>query len=177
MARSAAPITVTPIGLEDRAEVHRLIQMAYAEFEPRVAPQHWRTMMTNLARVVDGAGPEELLVAAAAGRPVGTVTFYPPGPREYDRVPLDWAVIRALAVDPGWRGRGVGTALTDECLRLAGAAGARIVGLHTAELMAAAVRIYQRAGFRHERDFVHLGMRFQVFARTAEVAARTDSLT
>jgi GNAT superfamily N-acetyltransferase len=155
-------IHVRPAGSGDRRAVQRLICVAYAEFAPVVGPDHWPTMMANLARVVDEAGADELIVATVDEHPIGTVTYYPPGPRRYDRVPTDWAVIRALAVDPAWRGCGVGAALTAECLRRARSGGVERVGLHTSEMMAGAVRVYRRAGFEPIRKFNHLGMSFQV---------------
>lgn len=50
-------------------------------------------------------------------------------------------------VAPGARGRGVGRALTEECIRRARAAGCPAVGLHTTEFMAVARAMYERMGF------------------------------
>jgi len=63
--------------------------------------------------------------------------------------------IRLLAVAPAARGRGVGTALMEECLRRARAAGACAIGLHTVDVMEVAVRMYERMGFvpAPETDF------------------------
>ena len=45
---------------------------------------------------------------------------------------------------------GIGRALLEACLERARAAGAPVLCLHTAEFMAAAVSIYQAAGFRRD---------------------------
>lgn len=145
--------------------VKRLIIDSYAEFEPAVAPDEWATLNANLAAVVDHAPLACLVVAEVAGRLAGTVTYYPPGPKDYRRVPPEWAVIRALGVAPGHRRHGVARLLTDECLRRARADSAPAVGLHTAELFTAARRLYEGLGFTAQREFRHLGLRFLVYAR------------
>jgi hypothetical protein len=56
--------------------------------------------------------------------------------------------VRLLAVAPAARGRGVGAALMDECVRRACQSGAAVLTLHTTDIMQAAVRLYERLGFR-----------------------------
>lgn len=147
----------------DRGAVRALVRAGYAEFAPAVGPVHHATMATNLDRVVRTAGPDRLIVAERDGQVVGTVTYLAPGHPDYDHVPADWAVIRALAVHPPARGHGVARALTDECLRRARAHDARTIGLHTAELMTAARTLYEGLGFVRDRSFPHLGVTFLVY--------------
>ena len=153
--RSAAPAELPAVS--------RLVEAAYAEFEPYLTPANWARMTGNIARVVESGGPGELLVAYLGDQLAGTVTYLPPGPKDYRRVPQDWAVIRVLGVDPALRGLGVASALTDECLARARADGAPAVGLHTAEMMTAARTLYERAGFVHHEDFIHLDIGFSIY--------------
>lgn len=146
--------------------VRRLVTEAYAEFEPRLTAPNWATMTGNIAKVVDAGAAGDLLVALLDGRVAGTVTYLAPGPKDYRRVPQEWAVVRVLAVDPALRGRGVARALTEECLNRARRDRAPVVGLHTAEMMTAARTLYERVGFVHHEDFAHLGLRFSIYRMT-----------
>lgn len=164
--RPSYAIEVRQAVTQDLPAVHRIVTAAYAEFEPWLTPENWSRMMGNIARVVEPGAPGRLRVAELGGRVAGTVTYLPPGPKDYQRVPAEWAVIRVLGVDPGLRGRGVARALTDDCLALARADHAPAVGLHTAEMMLAARTLYERCGFLHQHDFAHLGLRFSIYVRS-----------
>jgi ribosomal protein S18 acetylase RimI-like enzyme len=87
-----------------------------------------------------------LVARDATGRIVGTLTLVifriPTGVR---------ARIEDVIVDQQARGTGVGTALTEEALELARAAGARSVDLTSSPQRGAANALYRRAGFV-ERD-------------------------
>ncbi len=150
---------------EDLAIVRRIVTAAYAEFEPWLTAANWARMTSNIAKVIEPGAPGLLRVAQLGDRLAGTVTYLPPGTRDYQRVPPEWAVIRVLGVDPELRGRGVARALTEDCLTLARADHAPAVGLHTAEMMVAARALYEHAGFVHQHDFTHLDLRFSIYMR------------
>jgi ribosomal protein S18 acetylase RimI-like enzyme len=101
--------------------------------------------------VSDGPGTE-VLVAVDDGRILGTVMLEPwhPG-SEVARGPHE-AEMRALAVAPAARGRGVGATLVQAVLDRAAARGAGWMVLSTQPAMATAQRLYQAQGFTRMPD-------------------------
>jgi ribosomal protein S18 acetylase RimI-like enzyme len=77
------------------------------------------------------------------------------------------AEISALAVRAAARGRGVGQALVQECLRRSAAMGLEETALSTQAELAAATSLYERIGFRRRRD---LDFRVENQLRCAYVA-------
>ena len=74
-------------------------------------------------------------------------------------VPVRWPEVRMVAVAPEARGRGVATALMEECARRARMSGATELGIHTSDSMQTAIRLYEAMGFvrASERDFQPAG--------------------
>lgn len=109
----------------------------------------------ELSDVAGRSGQATLLVAADPdGTLLGAVTFCrPPSPYAEVARPGE-AEFRMLAVDPATRGRGVGAALVEAVLELAGQHGDQAVVLSSLPQMTTAHRLYERFGFRRvpERD-------------------------
>jgi GNAT superfamily N-acetyltransferase len=101
------------------------------------------------------AGAAELLVAVDDTGIVGTATLVPPGAPEQWRetTPATAATLRMLAVAPAARGRGIGTALTVDCIERARSRGWPMLCLLSSERMQTAQRIYTRLGFVRDPSF------------------------
>ena len=136
---------------EEYARLGELVVAAYRslpEFDdPGYEPE--------LRDVASRAREAVVLVAvdAVGDAPLGCVT-YVPGPESpwAELIEPGEAGIRMLAVDPGARGRGAGTALTRACLERARAEGRAAVVLHSLVYMRAAQAIYTRLGFARQPD-------------------------
>jgi GNAT superfamily N-acetyltransferase len=101
-------------------------------------------------------GAAQLLVAELSGKVVGTVTLYLDASLSSpEGWPRGWAGIRLLAVHSAYRGRGIGRALMEACIQRCRERNIKTIGLHTAEIMAIARKIYERMGFVRapEHDF------------------------
>jgi ribosomal protein S18 acetylase RimI-like enzyme len=142
---------------EDLDAAALLMRDAYAalfDWVPAEARAVIEEYLDEIADVRSRLADAELIVAEEAGRVLGAVTFFPDGTKaESDGWPEGWSGIRLLAVAGEARGRGIGRALTEECLRRARAIGAPVMGLHTTEYMPVAKAMYERMGFERIPEF------------------------
>jgi GNAT superfamily N-acetyltransferase len=134
----------------DRGAIEAVTLAAYQQYAA-LMPAHWDLYRQNIVSTLAAAQPGTQIVADGEGGIVGTVLLYPAGSVMArpggGTITLAWPEVRFLAVAPAARGRGVGVALMQECIRRARQAGARALTLHTTEIMQAAMRLYERMGF------------------------------
>ncbi len=95
---------------------------------------------------------ESLAVARAAG-PVVAVRFFLAellifAPDYLERAPEPGYYISSLSVAPAERGRGIGAALLEGAVRKVRSRGGKTITLNVIAPNPAAVRLYERAGFR-----------------------------
>jgi GNAT superfamily N-acetyltransferase len=140
--------SIRPLSADDSlAELTDLLHRAYAglaEQGMRFYASHQTEDMTA-QRVARG----ECLVAECDGRLVGTVTLVPPGRAGgcavYEKPGV--STLHQLAVDPLFRGLGLGSSLLGAAERRAMELGARRIALDTAEPAAELRAWYGRRGY------------------------------
>jgi ribosomal protein S18 acetylase RimI-like enzyme len=142
----------------DRNAIEAVTLAAYQQYAA-LMPGYWEGYRQNILATLADVQAAEQIVAQRATSIVGTVLLYPAGTAidtpAGTLVSLTAPEVRLLAVEPAARGRGIGAALMHECSRRARASGARALTLHTADIMEAAIRLYERLGFQRaaELDF------------------------
>lgn len=106
-----------------------------------------------------------LVAHDGAGAVLGTVTLVNPDSPARRLATADEREIHLLCVRPDMRRSGVGRALVQEALMLAGASGAQGVVLWTQPSMHAAQRLYEQCGFRRDAsaDFTMGSREFLVY--------------
>ena len=157
-----ATLAVVEIRVANESQIDHiagLLQAAYVEYTPPPGDSKrpsWNEYYTKeMPDVRSRWSFSQHLIVVNDGRIVGTATYFPDGSHpglHNDRWPPGYAAMRLLAVDPAERGRGIGRALTEDCLRRASDAGREWFGLHTTELMKTARAMYERMGFERFPD-------------------------
>lgn len=139
-------------------EVSLLVRDAYRQYEDFFPPGAWKFYVEDMMDVRKRLNESQLIVAELEGQLAGTVTLYlDAGHSSQEGWPKGWAGIRLLSVHPAYRGRGIGRALMEECIRRCHNQGIATIGLHTTEMMDVARRMYERMGFVRIPEFDYYG--------------------
>jgi GNAT superfamily N-acetyltransferase len=151
--------TVRDAAPSDRAAIEAVTLAAYEQYAATLPAPLWTMYRQSILATLADVQPAAQIVAEDGGALVGSVLLYPagtvtatPGGPPLARA---WPEVRLLAVTPAARGHGVGRRLMEECVRRARAGRAPALTLHTADIMAVAMRLYERMGFGRapELDF------------------------
>ena len=135
----------------DRSAILAVTLAAYEQYAAALPPPLWAMYRQNIQATLADVGTAAQIVAEESGALVGTVLLFPAGAVMPNpgapTITLEWPEVRLLAVAPAARGKGVARRLMEECIQRARAAGSPALTLHTADIMAVAMRLYERMGF------------------------------
>ncbi|MCC3371736.1 GNAT family N-acetyltransferase [Cohnella sp. REN36] len=138
----------------DATAIRDLLLEAYGQYETQFPEGRWAPYRDELIESVTREGPLARIVAESDGRIVGSILLFDSGDSAYGMpsLAIDTPVIRLLAVAREARGRGIAAALIEESARRSRELGALTMYLHTSDLMAAAIKLYERLGFERAVD-------------------------
>ena len=167
MTGDAAPVglQIRPVAADEVDEAGEVTLAAYRSLPGVLIGGAYAEDLRDVASRTTGA---TVLVAVEDGRVLGCVTLVDdPASRWSESLVRGEVGIRMLGVDPGERGRGIGTALLEACLERGRALGAVRAVLHSTPAMTDAHRIYRRAGFRRTpgRDVLLPDLHLMAFTR------------
>jgi GNAT superfamily N-acetyltransferase len=151
--KEATAVTVRDAEPGEHEGIRDLLAAAYRQFAEAVPASIYGPYIADIVDLEPRARAGRLLVAEQAGEILGTVTYYRDAGAAGVGWPPGWAAVRALGVHPAARGGGIGRLLMQACIERARSAGAPVLCLHTAEIMTAAVVIYEQMGFRRVPSF------------------------
>jgi ribosomal protein S18 acetylase RimI-like enzyme len=149
-----APLTVRPAEAADHAAILSVMAAANAEYRPLIPANTYDEYFRGLRELITARPHVRTAVAEQGRQIVGAVALTADGDMADFENPDRWASVRALAVDPAARRRGIGQRLVGWCIGEARQHEAPAICLHSAIFQITAHRLYERLGFKRipERD-------------------------
>jgi GNAT superfamily N-acetyltransferase len=129
----------------DAENLNRIAVSAFEEFRDQY--QDWPAMRAGLSKTSALSATGEVIVVESQNRFAGAVTYFGPNRQKAAFFDQRWPVIRMLVVDPEFRGKGLGRALSMECIARAKRDRSTMIALHTSPIMTVALPMYLRMGF------------------------------
>ncbi|MFC4777948.1 GNAT family N-acetyltransferase [Paenibacillus sp. GCM10023252] len=159
MGSSYESIIVRDAADDEQAAIADVLYSAYEQYADILPGPRWEEYRTSILQSVHSVGPYARIVAVSGEQIVGSVLLFLSSDAAYGRpeLGLNAPIIRLLAVAPSARGQGIATKLIGEAAARALELGAATLHLHTSDMMASAVKLYEHLGFeRHyETDLLN----------------------
>jgi GNAT superfamily N-acetyltransferase len=134
----------------DAEDVDRIAVSAFGQFCDDY--QDWPAMRARISKASELGASGESIVAEFESRIAAAVTYFGPNTAKADFFDQRWPIIRMLVVDPAFRGKGLGRALSMECIARAKRDRSPVIALHTSPIMTVALPMYLRMGFVRAYD-------------------------
>ena len=134
----------------DAENLNRIAVSAFDQFQDHYSD--WPAMRAGLSKTSDLGVSGEVIIAELQGTFAGAVAYFGPNSQKAAFFDQRWPIIRMLVVDPAFRGKGIGRALSEECIARARRDGSPIIALHTSPIMSVALPMYLKMGFVKAHD-------------------------
>ena len=149
----------------DAENLNRLAVSAFEQF--RHLYEDWPAMLAGLSKTSALSASGEIIVAELQRKFAGAVAYFGPDSQKAAFFDQRWPIIRMLVVDPAFRGKGIGQALSDACIARARRDGAPVIALHTSPIMSVALPMYLKMGFVKAYDAPPIfGVAYAVYTKT-----------
>jgi predicted N-acetyltransferase YhbS len=114
--------------------------------------EDWAGFSAKISHMSSMAETGEIVVASLGAGIVGAVAYFgPQAPKSHFFAP-GWAIMRMLVVSPSAQGQGIGRALAQACISKARRDHAPAMALHTSAIMAIALPMYLKMGFKFSSE-------------------------
>jgi GNAT superfamily N-acetyltransferase len=113
----------------DAEKLNRIAVSAFDQFRDHYGD--WPAMLAGLSKTSALSASGEVIIAELQNKIAGAVAYFGPNSQKAAFFDQRWPIIRMLVVDPALRGKGIGRALSDECIARAKRDGSPIIALHT----------------------------------------------
>jgi GNAT superfamily N-acetyltransferase len=134
----------------DAENLNRIAVSAFDQFQDHYSD--WPAMRAGLSKTSDLGVSGEVIIAELQGTFAGAVAYFGPNSEKAAFFDQRWPIIRMLVVDPAFRGKGIGRALSNACIARARRDGSPIIALHTSPIMSVALPMYLKMGFVKAHD-------------------------
>ena len=133
----------------EREAVAAVMLESYQQYALDMPKERWEEYRDSIRKSAYGNAPHARIVAELGGKIVGSVQLFLSSEAAYGKpeMGIHSPIIRLLAVSPAARGRGIATLLIQEAGRRCIQLGETTLNLHTSDMMASAVNLYERLGF------------------------------
>ena len=139
---------VRAAGQREQAAILDLLLRANREYRKVLPARLYEAYVRDLRALAANWSDKDFLIAESEGALLGAVAFYRDASCQGQGLPREWASLRALAVDPAARGRGIGRQLAEACVLRAWRMGRQFLALHSVEFQEVARKLYLSMGFQ-----------------------------
>lgn len=156
--------------INDLQTINKLGEKTWKQFENILSPDNWNKMAISMA---DEELYKRLLQKSHSfvcenenGEIIG-MSFLVPSGNPTEIYTSEQCYIRFVTVSEEYKGLSLGQQLTEKCIELAKENGEKKIALHTSEFMDKARYIYEKLGFKIEREIEpRYGKRYWLYEMT-----------
>ncbi|MFA5974256.1 MAG: GNAT family N-acetyltransferase [Lentimicrobiaceae bacterium] len=167
---SAKTFSVRNAKPNEFGEIGQLMVRVYSQLEgfPKETEQpEYYKMLANVGEFASKTDTELLVAVSGDGKIAGCVVYFSDmknyGSGGTATLEQNAAGFRLFAVDPLFRGQGIGKLLTNECIRKARDKKLSQVIIHTTMAMQTAWKMYENTGFNRSEDLDFIQGKLPVF--------------